>query len=207
VPALAKHEWPRDGAGLELDLSAVRHADRLPVGLRQGLPTRGFVNYLEAQALIRALETLQQNGACAGCTVALLALYEGQVELLRRLVEQSEILRGRQFPLEIALPSRLHQRECDFVLLSLTRSHGHRSVAFGEDARELPLALTRPRRRLLVFGDPGTLCKRTTWHGPLEHLDAHSAQQELVRLSCFLACLRQQGHSIPTLNGLASVRV
>src|ERR1043166_9709927 len=149
----------------------------------------------------------QQNGACAGCTVALLALYEGQVELLRRLVEQSEILRGRQFPLEIGLPSRLHQRECDFVLLSLTRSHGHRSVAFGEDARELPLALTRPRRRLLVFGDPGTLCKRTSWHGPLEHLDAHSAQQELVRLSCFLACLRQQGHSIPTLNGLASVRV
>ena len=48
APPFSKREWPREGAGLELDLSASRHADRLPVGLRPGLPARGFVNYLEA---------------------------------------------------------------------------------------------------------------------------------------------------------------
>ena len=85
----------------------------------------------------------------------MLAVYEGQVELLRRLVEQSEILRARTYPLEVALPSRWHQRECDVVFLSLTRSHAHRSVAFGEDVKELPLALTRARSRLFLFGDPG----------------------------------------------------
>src|SRR5262249_32978243 len=69
VPALDRHEYPRDGAGLELDLSAVRQADRLPVGLRQGLPTRGFVNYLEAQALIRRLESWQKQEPSAGATV------------------------------------------------------------------------------------------------------------------------------------------
>lgn len=193
VPALQKHAWPREGAGLELDLSASRHVDRLPVGLRQGLPPRGFVNYLEAQALIRRLEMFVQKDVNGQpCRVAVLALYEGQVELLRRLVAQSEILRGRSFPLEVALPSRLCQRECDVVFLSLTRSHGHRAVAFGDDVRELPLALTRARARLFVFGDPGSLCKRLSWHGPLDNLDAHAAHQELVRLSRLVPFLQSQ---------------
>ena len=194
VPPRTKHEWPREGAGLELDLSASRHADRLPTGLRQGLPARGFVNYLEAQALFRRLETWMQKEASPSSRVAVLALYEGQAILLRRLVEQSEMLRSRSFGLEIALPSRMHQRECDLIFLSLTRSHPHRSVAFGEDARELPLALTRARSRLIVFGDPGTLCKRCHWHGPLDHLDAHAAHQEHLRLSRLLAYLQNQVH-------------
>ena len=131
----------------------------------------------------------------------MLALYEGQVELLRRLVEQSELLRSRRFALEVALPSRLHQRECDLVFLSMTRSLAHRCVAFGEDMKELPLALTRSRSQLVIFGDAGSLLKRTTWHGPLDHLDANAAQQELVRLTRLLAYLQKQGHGRRMANG------
>jgi hypothetical protein len=204
VPPFSKQEWPREGAGLELDLSASRHADRLPVGLRHGLPSRGFVNYLEAQALIRRLETWLCKESADSCRVAVLALYQGQVDLLRRLIEQSETLRAGSFPLEVALPSRLHQRECEVVFLSLTRSHAHRCVAFGEEVNELPLALTRARGRLFVFGDPGSLCKRTNWHGPLDHFDAQSAHQELLRLSRLLTYLKTQGHLLPKANGLAN---
>ena len=204
VPPLARHDWPREGAGLEFDLSASRQADRLPTGLKQGLPPRGFVNYSEAQALIRRLESWMQKDLNGHpCSVAVSALYEGQVELLRRLVEQSEILRGRSFPLEIALPSRMQQREYDVFFLSLTRSHGHRAVAFGEDVRELPLALTRARSRLLVFGDPGTLSKRIHWHGPLDHLDAFASHQELVRLSRLVAYLQAQSALLVTSKGAA----
>jgi hypothetical protein len=205
VPPFAKHEWPREGAGLELDLSSPRHAERLPAGLRHGLPTRGYVNYLEAQALMRRLEAYARKEASPTCRVAVLALFEGQVELLRRLIEQSETLRGRQFPLEVALPSRLHQRECDVVFLSLTRSHAHRLVAFGEDAKELPMALTRARARLLMFGDPGTMCKRTTAQGPVEMLDPQSAQQELLRLTRLLAYLQAHGPALPVANGVSHV--
>ena len=204
VPPLSKPDWPREGAGLELDLSASRHADRLPAGLRQGLPARGFVNYLEAQALVRRLEAWAPKDGAPTSRVAVLALYEGQVELLRRLIEQSELLRSRTFALEVALPSRLHQRECDVVFLSLTRSHAHRCVAFGEDVKELPLALTRSRSALYVFGDPGSLCKRTSWHGPLEQLDASSAHQELLRLSRLLAYLQKQGSALSPAHGLAN---
>jgi hypothetical protein len=195
VPSCPGEDLPRTGAGLELDLSAGRHADRLPAELRQGLPARGFVNYLEAQSLVRRLESLVEEGdltpSGTSCRVAVLALYESQVELLRRLIARSWALRSPAIVLEVALPSKMHQRECDIVLLSLTRSHTHRSAAFGDDIRELPLALTRARSRLLVFGDVGMLCKRAHWHGPLDHLDAHASHQEHVRLSRLFTCAQQ----------------
>ncbi len=61
VPALRKPEWPREGAGLEQDLAASRHGDRLPADLRGELPRKGIVNYLEAQALVRRLEQWAQR--------------------------------------------------------------------------------------------------------------------------------------------------
>ncbi len=204
VPALTKHEWPREGAGLELDLAAAKQADRLPAGLRPGLPMRGFVNYAEAQVLIRRLESWAQNEPNATTRVAVLALYQGQVELLRRLVQQSELLRGRSFPLEIALPSRMRQRECELVFLSLTRSHGHRAVAFGEDVLELPLALVRATANLIVFGDPGTLYKRTHWTGPVDHLDARAAHDELLRLERLTAILHCHEPIPAHVNGVSN---
>jgi hypothetical protein len=207
IPSCDHHDWPKDGAGFELDLSASRHVDRLPAELRQGLPTRGYVNYLEAQALVRRLESLVREGDSgigSSTRIAVLALYESQVILLRRMIADSEILRSRSFSLEVSLPSQMHQRECDVVLLSLTRSHIHRCGAFGADARELPLAMTRARTRLIVFGDVGMLCKRIHWHGPLDHLDAHSSHQEFLRLSRIFACVEQQAKSRLPLNGLAN---
>ncbi len=126
-----------------------------------------------------------------------LALYEAQAELLRRLVGRSAILRARPFPLEIAVPSQVRHRECDVLVLSLTRSHAHRCVPLGEDAADLALALTRPRQRLLVFGDLGTLVKRTNWQGPLDHLDAPDAHVEALRVGRLLRHLQ----TLPGVSG------
>ena len=196
VPALRRAEWPREGAGLEQDLSAGRLGDRLPSDLRGQLPRKGVVNYLEAQALIQRLERwahapneLPANSH-SGPSVLVLALSEAQAELLRRLAHRSAALQKRPFPLEIAVPGKARQRECDVLVLSLTRSHAHRCVPFGEDAADLARALTRPRQRLLVFGDPGALVKRTHWQGPLDHLDAAAAHIEGQRVGRLLRHLQ-----------------
>ncbi len=188
VPPLTSRGWPCDGASQELDLAAGRNGDRLPVGLRHGLPSRGYLNYPEAQALIKKLEGWASGAAVLPTyRVGVLGLYEGQVELLRRLVEQSEILRARRFAMEVALPSRVHQGEFDVVFLSLTRSPSQRAVAFGEDVKELPIALTRARSCLFLFADPGSLARRAAWHGPLDQLDAQTGEQELRHVSRLLA--------------------
>jgi hypothetical protein len=192
VPAPRQAEWPREGAGLEQDLSAGRHGDRVPSELRAELPRKGLVNFLEAQALIRRLERWAQTPAELGASgsgtpsVLVLALYEAQAEMLRRLTARSPILQARTFALEISVPGQAHHRECDVLVLSLTRSHAHRCVPYGEDIADLAMALTRARQRLLVFGDLGTLFKRTQWQGPLDHLDAPEAHLEGLHLSRLL---------------------
>jgi hypothetical protein len=203
VPPPRRAELPREGAGFEQDLASGRLGDRLPTELRGELPRKGIVNYLEAQALIRRLEQWAQapgelsgNGqrapseAAPAPSVLVLALYEAQAELLRHLAARSTALQARSFQLEIAVPNQARHRECDVLVLSLTRSHAHRCVPFGENAADLAVAMTRPRERLLIFGDLGTLVKRTHWHGPLDHLDALTARQEGLRLGRLLQHLQ-----------------
>jgi hypothetical protein len=188
VPALRRPELPREGAGLEQDLAANRHGDRVPSDLRAELPRKGIVNYLEAQALIRRLEHWAKTPAEIGVNgsvsagVLVLALSEAQADLLRRLTARSALLQSRPFRLEITVPGQVRHREADVLVISLTRSHSHRCVPLGEDIGDLPLALTRARQRLLVFGDLGTLIRRAHWQGPLDHLSAAEAHLEAHRV-------------------------
>jgi hypothetical protein len=196
TPREAAGSLPRAGAGLELDLSAPRQGDRLPAELRAGLPGRGLVNYLEALAVVRRLEELVaawpgQQPDPGG--IAVLALYGAQVELLRRLVQQSARLKKSAVPITVDLPAAFRQREHQAVLLSLTRSHSHRAVSFGDGPQALTLALTRARSRLLLFGDAGTILRRSQWAGALDHLDEAAAAREGQLLTRLVRYLQGQG--------------
>ncbi len=205
----------KGGAGLELDLADDRPLEQLPADLRAILPRQGLVNYLEARALLKRLESLVRDGAfraacerwrqrpawpCAhGCAVssaecgcprpetgpavAVMALYPAQVELLRHLIRQTPALAECPFPIEVGLPSAFGQRECLLAFVGLTRSHTHRAVSYGDHPHVLAQALTRAASGLVLFGDPGTLTRRSQWHGALDHLDETAAQREgsLVR--------------------------
>ncbi len=169
----------RGGAGLETDLADVAHGDRLPGEFRAALPRCGTVNYMEALAIVRALErfaTARKNGQPAP-TLAVLALYAAQAELLRLLVSRSPLLTGCP-AIRVDVPTAVAEQEFDTVLVSLTRSHAHRAVAFGEAPDLLSLALTRARGRLILFGDVGTLARRGQAAGPVEHRDEATAAHE-----------------------------
>jgi hypothetical protein len=192
--AVAPAHPRKGGAGLEVDLADSRHRERLPAELRSALPTQGFVNYQEAQAVVRTLATLLQEpgfrhadgarttekGLATGNqpSIAVLALYPAQAELIRRLIHEDKTLAALDGIVEVGVPSAFRQREAAIVLLSLTRSHTHRAVAFGQGPQMLALALTRARSSLFVFGDPGTLVRRSHWDGPVEHLDRDAAAHE-----------------------------
>jgi superfamily I DNA and/or RNA helicase len=168
----------------------------LPTELRAGLPGRGIVNYLEAQAVVRRLEALiadEPGQRAEDGAVAVLALYPAQVELLRRLIGQSAKLKSAAVPITVDLPAALRQRESRVVLLSLTRSHTHRAVSLGEGPQALTLALTRARARLILFGDPGTFVRRSQWAGALDHLDEAAAAREGQVVTRLVRYLQGQG--------------
>jgi hypothetical protein len=206
----------RGGAGLELDLADPRHRDRLPAELRPLLPAGGLVNYLEAQAVVRTLTALVTDPALAKQaarqgltrpTVAVLALYPAQAELIRVLVRQTPALARASVDLTIGVPADLRQREALVVLVSLTRSHTHRAVTFGDGPPVLALALTRARAKLLLFGDPGTLVRRTQWEGPVDHLNAGPAAREREVMTRLMGYLQGQGsvaHAFHAREGASS---
>lgn len=162
------------GAGLELDLADRRHLDRLPADLRALMPNQGIVNYFEAQAVVRTLESLATHSTLA--RTAVIALYPAQAELIRCLVARCPALTSHEIPIDT--PSAFEEREFAVTLVSLTRSHTHRAVSFGDGPRALATALTRARSRVLVFGDPGTLARRSQWDIAVDHLDGAAAARE-----------------------------
>jgi hypothetical protein len=194
----------KGGAGLEIDLADPRQRTRLPSNLGVDLPSRGFVNYAEAQAVVRTLEAMAAKpadwpGLDGGMghsnqpVVAVLALFPAQVELLRGLVRQSPSLAAAAFTVVVEGPAALREREVAMVLLSLTRSHAHRPITFGEGPDQLTLALTRARAQVVLFGDPGALARRSQWEGPLDHLDEAMAAREREVLAQLVQYLQGQG--------------
>jgi hypothetical protein len=187
----SRPRFGKGGAGLELDLSDPRHRDRLPSELRPELPDSGLVNYLEAQAVVRFLESLAANKSDVRPSVAVLALYPAQAELIRCLVRRSPSLAPQELCIDV--PAGFRERESDVVLLSLTRSHSHRAVTFGDGPHILTLALTRARQKLVVFGDPGTLARRSQWEGAVDHLDEAASARERALISRWLRYLHGEG--------------
>jgi hypothetical protein len=195
APALAR----KGGAGLELDLSDSRHRERLPAELRPDLPAQGFVNYLEAQAVVRHLEALAADLAAQGVgsetppTIGVMALYPAQALLIRRLIQSSATLAASNLDVKVDTPAAFREQECWIGLISLTRSHTHRAVSFGEGPAALALALTRARARLVLFGDPGTLARRSQWENPLDQLDEAASARERRIVSQLVDYLHGRG--------------
>jgi len=181
----------RGGAGLDLDMSDARQRERVPADIVTALPQVGYVNVPEAQAVVRHLESLMLAGETFA-SVIVTALYPAQVELIKQFMQRSAMAEKFKGSVRVALPASLHGCEFDHVMMSLTRSHGSRAVTFGDDPRETLRILGRAKRRLTLFGDPGTLVRRSQWEGPVDHLDEALAWHERTWVGNLVRYL--QGH-------------
>lgn len=176
------------GAGLELDMADANHRNRLAPELKAGLPENGYVNLAEAKAVVRYLADNISKWArpiAEGSEpeMFVIATYQAQADLIRKLVQQSPALTSFLHAIEVGVPDDFLEREAATVLISLTRSQKNRATPYGSGAPGIITAITRARLRLCVFGDPGTLARRLQWDGALDHLDVEAARQEGIVLS------------------------
>src|SRR5262249_32006206 len=116
-----------------------------------------------------------------------------QAELIRCLLDGSTDGNRPSMDVEIGIPGTLAQRESLVTIVSLTRSHVHRAVSYGDSPQALALALTRACGRLILFGDPGTLARRSRWQAPLDHLDESNSAQEATLISRLVEYLQGRG--------------
>src|SRR5262249_5155869 len=125
--------------------------------------------------------------------IAVLALYHAQAELIRCLLNDSTDGNRLGMDVEVGVPGTFHQRESLVTIVSLTRSHVHRAVSYGDSPQKLALALTRACGRLILFGDPGTLARRSRWQAPLDHLDESNSAHEARLISRLVEYLQGGG--------------
>jgi hypothetical protein len=141
-------------------------------------------------AVLDACADWLRHTAVAGPAIAVISLFPAQVELLRRLIARSAVLASLTNRIEVGPPAAFQQREALVALISLTRSHTSRAVPFSDTPQALLLALTRPAARLVLFGDPGTMMRRSQWHGGLDHLDDVTGPQEQALVTHLLGRLQ-----------------
>lgn len=90
-------------------------------------------------------------------TIAVIAPYKQQVELLKEQLLHSPALRVYNGRIAVNTIDSFQGQERDIVYIGLTRSNTDNKIGFLSDIRRMNVAMTRARKKLVVIGDSATL--------------------------------------------------
>jgi ATP-dependent RNA/DNA helicase IGHMBP2 len=120
-------------------------------------------NPTEGRLVLTKVQQLLDAGVPAG-DIAVIAPYAAQVRWLRE--------RAPDPALEIDTVDGFQGREKEAVAISLVRSNREGEIGFLADTRRMNVALTRPRRKLIVVGDSATLGGHPFYAALLDYFQA-----------------------------------
>lgn len=124
--------------------------------------TLSTYNEEEASLLLKHLkDSLMEIGVevfnSSGLSVAVIAPYKAQVNLLRDKAAEIEELKPFASGISIDTVDAFQGQERDIIYISLVRSNEKGIIGFLSDIRRMNVALTRAKKRLVVLGDSATL--------------------------------------------------
>jgi superfamily I DNA and/or RNA helicase len=120
----------------------------------------------EAEFVARQVKELIQAGV-APSEIAVITPYAAQARLLRGLIDDAGV--------EIDTVDGFQGREKEAVVISLVRSNAKGEIGFLSDTRRMNVALTRARRKLIVFGDSATLAHHEFYLRLLNYFESEDA--------------------------------
>ncbi|HEX6913910.1 MAG TPA: AAA domain-containing protein [Chitinophagaceae bacterium] len=92
-------------------------------------------------------------------TIAVIAPYRHQVELLKDYVAAAKNLETFQADISVNTIDSFQGQERDAVYISLTRSNADNTIGFLSEVRRINVAMTRAKKKLVVVGDGSTLAQ------------------------------------------------
>jgi ATP-dependent RNA/DNA helicase IGHMBP2 len=104
-------------------------------------------------------------------STGLISPYKAQVELLRHLFAESDILMQLPGKTSINTVDAFQGQERDIVFISLVRSNPHREIGFLKDIRRMNVSMTRAKMKLVMIGDSSTLGNHPFYKGLIDFLD------------------------------------
>lgn len=109
-------------------------------------------NENEAYLVFNYVKKLLEHGVTPE-SIGIIAPYSAQVSLLSKLIHE------QHNAVEIATVDGFQGREKEVIILSLVRSNEKGEVGFLGEERRLNVAMTRPKRQLVVVGDTVTISR------------------------------------------------
>ncbi|MEQ9229812.1 MAG: DEAD/DEAH box helicase family protein, partial [Cyclobacteriaceae bacterium] len=133
----------------------VTFVDTAGAGYDEKVKTETLSTYNEEEA--KLLIHLLEAEFLEGMSVGIIAPYKAQVEVLTKLVNQSEVLAPFRSEINVNSVDAFQGQERDVVYISLVRSNDRGEIGFLKEYRRLNVAMTRAKQRLVLVGDSATL--------------------------------------------------
>ncbi|WIA20873.1 hypothetical protein OEZ85_005221 [Tetradesmus obliquus] len=122
-----------------------------------GLEDASYRNLPEARLALQALHALMAAGDAA--TGAILTPYKGQVRALEYGLRVLTPWFAGLGTVSVSSVDAYQGREADVIVFSAVRCNSAGKIGFVSDPRRLNVAITRPRRGLIVVASPDTLSR------------------------------------------------
>lgn len=104
-------------------------------------------------------------------SIGLIAPYKAQVYEIRQQLSASPMLSSYLDYIEVNTVDGFQGQERDVIYISMTRSNKKGEIGFLGDKRRMNVAMTRGRKRLVMFGDSATLGKNKFYQSLLEYME------------------------------------
>ena len=130
--------------------------------VKKGSPSK--YNPLEAKFVLKIIKSLINAGSKEEY-IGVITPYKDHEEYIKRLLEEKEI------KLEVKSVDGFQGREKEIIILSLVRANEKEEIGFLSDLRRLNVAITRPKRKLIIVGDAKTLSSNKTYKRLIEYIN------------------------------------
>lgn len=93
--------------------------------------------------------------------IGIISPYKSQIQYLKRRVRQLPFFKPLRSLISINTVDGFQGQERDVIILSLVRANEHKEIGFLTDLRQMNVAITRARMKVILIGDASTLTHHT----------------------------------------------
>lgn len=131
------------------------------------------------------LDSARKNLEIQSLSIGIIAPYKSQTEYLKLQLEEQLYFKDSQNHFSVRTVDGFQGQERDIICISLTRSNDRGEIGFLSDTRRMNVALTRAKKKLIVFGDSATLANHPFYKSFLEYTEeigAYKSAWEYINL-------------------------
>lgn len=115
--------------------------------------------------------------------IGVISPYKAQVNLLKEIFDNdAEIDDKLKNKISVNTVDSFQGQERDIIFISLVRSNDKNEIGFLKDIRRMNVAMTRARKKLVIFGDSGTICNDEFYNSFVDYINEISAYKSAFEI-------------------------